>query len=164
MELFFDTYEAKIDVREHTTKIAKLLAVPNKEAHRPPKVKLIWGKEAPGGPHADFPFIGVLQSLRQQFILFLSDGTPVRAKLSVSFLEFTLPKEELKKKENHSADHTKTYIVKAGDTVSGIAGLFYKDPYKWRHIANENDIENPRKLESGQMLTIPTIEQFSKAR
>jgi len=134
LELFFDTYESKTDVREHTVKIAQLLVF-NKEKHRPPKVELSWGKEAPGGPHSDFPFTGVLESLKQQFILFLSDGTPVRAKLTVSFVQFTLPEEELKKNEPYSSDHTKTYIVKTGDTVSGIAGMFYKDPLMWRYIA-----------------------------
>ena len=160
MELFFDTYENKTDVREHTNNISKLLGanVIEKEKHRPPKLKLIWGKPSPGGANTDFPFTCVMTSLRQQFILFLSDGTPARAKLSVSFIEFTLPEEELKKNEKSSADHTKTYIVKAGDTVSNIAGMFYNDPRKWRHIARENDIENPRVLEPGSLLAIPRIE------
>ena len=57
MELFFDTYESRSDVREHTAKIAGLLVF-NKEVHRPPKVKLSWGQGGPGGPHADFPFTG----------------------------------------------------------------------------------------------------------
>jgi hypothetical protein len=164
MELFFDTYESKTDVRKHTGKIAKLLipnAVGNKEPHRPPKVTLSWGKEASDVTCKDFPFTCVLESLKQQFILFLSDGTPVRAKLSVSFVQFTLPEGELKRQEGHSADHTKIYIVKIRDTVSGIARLFYKDPRQWRYIARENDIEDPKKLKPGQVLTIPRIERFS---
>jgi nucleoid-associated protein YgaU len=157
MDLFVDTYEAQTDVREHTVKIANLLVF-NKEKHRPPKVTLSWGREAPGGPFAEFPFTGVLQSLKQQFTLFLSDGTPVRAKLSTSFLQFSLTEEELKKNEAHSADKTKTYLVKQGDTVSGIAALFYKDPTQWRHIARANDIVNPRKLQPGTLLIIPAYE------
>src|SRR5215813_8364912 len=39
MDLFFDTYESRTDVREHTSKIALLLVV-NRDAHRPPKVTL----------------------------------------------------------------------------------------------------------------------------
>jgi nucleoid-associated protein YgaU len=157
MELFFDTYEAQTDVREHTVKISNLLVF-NKEKHRPPKVTLSWGKEAPGGAFAEFPFTGVLESLKQQFTLFLSDGTPVRAKLAVSFIQFTLTKEELKKNEAHSADKTKTYRVKQGDTVSGIAGRFYGDPSQWRHIAFANDIDDPAHLETGRILTIPAYE------
>ncbi len=157
LDLFFDTYESQTDVREHTVKVASLLVF-NKEKHRPPKVTLSWGKAAPGGAFADFPFTGVLESVKQQFTLFLSDGTPARAKLSVSLIEFSISEEELKKNEAHSADKTKTYLVKHRDTVSGIAAMFYKDPTRWRHIASANDIENPRKLESGRFLVIPAYE------
>jgi LysM repeat protein len=157
MELFFDTHESKTDVRKHTGKIAKLLEY-NKDKHRPPKVTISWGNAPPKNVPKEFPSTVVLQSLKQQFILFMGDGTPVRAKLSVVFLEFTLPKEELKKKDKKSADHTKTYLVKVGDTLSGIAGLFYKDPRLWRPIAKENNVPSPRKLEPGQRLTIPRIE------
>ncbi len=161
MELFFDTHESKKDVREHTGKIAKLLEF-NSDADRPPKVTLSWGKEPPNGVPKEFPFTAVLESLKQQFILFMSDGTPVRAKLSVSFVQFTLPEDELKKNDPRSPDRTKTYMVKTGDTLSGIAGLFYKNPRKWRYIALKNDITNPRQLEPGRMLTIPRIEPGDK--
>jgi LysM repeat protein len=156
MELFFDTYEARIDVRQHTAKIAGLLVF-NNEKHRPPKVELSWGPMPPGGPHAEFPFVGVLETLKQQFVLFLSDGTPVRAKLSVAFLEFTLPEEELQKDEPHSPDLTKLYVVKVRDTLSAIAALYYQDPTKWREIATANGIDAPRRLKAGQVLRIPKI-------
>lgn len=157
MELFFDTYEARTDVRDHTVKLANLLVF-NKEKHRPPKVTLSWGREAPGGAFADFPFTGVLESLKQHFTMFASDGTPVRAKLSVSFIQFSLTEEELKKNGPNSADKTKTYLVKQGETASDIAGLFYQDPTRWRAIAVANDIEDPRRLRAGQMIVIPALE------
>jgi hypothetical protein len=156
MELFFDTYEARTDVRQHTQKIAGLLVF-NKEKHRPPKVELSWGPTPPGGAYAEFPFVGVLETLKQQFVLFLADGTPVRAKLSVAFLEFTLPEEELQKNEPHSPDLTKLYVVKVRDTASAIAALFYQDPSKWRHIATANNIDTPRALTPGSVLRIPKI-------
>ena len=156
MELFFDTYEARVDVRTHTGKIAGLLVF-NKEKHRPPKVELSWGPTPPGGPNAEFPFVGVLETLKQQFVLFLADGTPVRAKLSVAFTQFTLPEEELQKNEPHSPDLTKLYVVKVRDTVSAISSLFYQDPSKWREIATANNIDAPRHLTPGQVLRIPKI-------
>lgn len=156
MDLFFDSYESRADVRKHTSKIAGLLVF-NKEKHRPPKVTISWGNAAPGGADADFPFTCVLQTLKQQFVLFLGDGTPVRATLTCVFLEFTLPSEELQKHEGHSPDHTKAYVVKEDDTLSGIAGIFYRDPRLWRPIAERNDIENPRLLPAGAVLTIPKI-------
>jgi nucleoid-associated protein YgaU len=99
----------------------------------------------------------VLQSLKQLFVLFLGDGTPVRATLTCQFVEFTLPVEELQANEPHSPDHAKAYVVKEGDTVSGIAGIFYRDPRLWRPIAERNAIDNPRVLTAGAVLTIPKI-------
>lgn len=156
MELFFDTYEARSDVRQHTSRIGGLLVF-NKEKHRPPKVELSWGPAPPGGPYADFPFVGVLETLKQQFVLFLGDGTPVRAKLSVAFVEYTLAEEELQKNEPHSPDLTKLYVVKVRDTLSAIAALFYQDPGQWRAIAVANDIDSPRRLTPGHVLRIPKI-------
>ncbi len=156
MDLFFDMYESRSDVRQHTTKISGLLVF-NREKHRPPKVALSWGPTAPGGAHAEFPFVCVLETLKQQFVLFLGNGTPVRAKLSATFIEFTLPEEELQKNEPHSPDLTKLYIVKVRDTLSAIASVFYENPAKWREIAIANDIANPRRLTPGQVLRIPKI-------
>src|SRR5262245_54286552 len=156
MELFFDTYEAGTDVREHTQKIANLL-VPDKEQHPPPRVELSWGPNAPGGAHYEFPLVCVLETLKQQFVLFKGDGTPVRAKLSVAFLEFTLPEDELQKNEKFSPDRTKLYVVKVRDTLSAIAALFYQDPSKWRYIGIANDIATPRQLIPGSVLRIPKI-------
>src|SRR6184192_2627916 len=80
MELFFDTYEAKEDVRQYTNKFARLLIVginDQNSGKRPPIVQLSWG---PANPDSGFPFEGVLESLKQQFVLFTPQGMPVRAK------------------------------------------------------------------------------------
>ena len=156
MELFFDTYEDGTDVRAHSSLVADLLVV-NAEKHRPPKLELTWG-DAEAGVHAIFPFVCVLESVKQQFVLFLGDGTPVRAKLTVVFLEFSLPEEEQQKNPKNSPDHTKTYTVKTGDTLSGIAALFYDNPGDWRAIARANDVEDPRRLPAGLLLAIPRLD------
>jgi len=156
MELFFDTYEARADVRQHTQKIASLLEI-DAEKHVPPPVELSWGSIAPGAPNAEFRFVCVLETLKQQFVLFLGDGTPVRAKLSAAFVEFTLPKDEEQKHKRNSPDRTKLYVVKVRDTLSGIAAVYYEDPSKWREIAMANDIDTPRQLTPGSVLRIPKI-------
>ncbi len=57
-----------------------------------------------------------------------------------------------------SANYFKQYVVRPGDTLSGIAGELYDDPAKWRRIADANSIDNPLILEPGQVLMIPAIE------
>ncbi|RPJ62334.1 MAG: LysM peptidoglycan-binding domain-containing protein [Acidobacteria bacterium] len=158
MELFFDSYEAGEDVRVHTRKIASLLEV-DSNLNRPPVCTIEWGETSSQAPNdADFPFVGVLESLKQQFVLFKSDGTPVRAKLSVSFKQFRLPEDELKRNPRRSSFPAKTYTVVRGDTLSGIAARLWKRPEQWRRIADRNQIANPRRLTPGQVLTVPAIE------
>jgi len=157
MDLFFDTYEIKQDVRLHTGNFAKLLVVSTKDDNtgkRPPKVQLSWG---PANPDSGFPFVGVLESLKQSFTLFTPEGMPVRAKLTVSFKEFALPVDELQKEPRRSSFPLQVYTVKAGDTLSGIAGVLWKDPFKWRLLAEANEIDNPRALTPAQTLIVPAI-------
>ena len=158
MELFFDTHEAKQDVRQHTGRFAKMLLVTVNDKNtgkRPPKLELSWGAadEATG-----FPFVGVLDSLKQQFTLFAESGTPVRAKLDVTFIEFILPLSELLKNPRANSFPAQTHVVQAGETPSWIASDIWKDPFRWRIIARFNEIDNPRQLEAGRILEIPAIE------
>lgn len=156
-EFFFDTLERDEDVRKYTRKIANLLAVDEKEK-RPPICTIHWGEE--GSDQAaefDLPFKCVLESLKQQFTFFKSDGTPVRAKLGVTFKQYQLPQNELKRKVTRKSFPAKTYTVVAGDTLSIIAGKLWKDPAQWRRIAEANNIDDPKKLEPGTVLIIPAV-------
>ncbi len=112
MELFFDTYEKQTEVREYTDKIYALLGIKG-ATHVPPVCKLTWG---------DFEFRCVLGRVSGRFTLFLGNGTPVRATLSVTFKEFIDVEVLVREPPTGSADHTKSRTVKRGDTLSSIAG------------------------------------------
>ncbi len=157
MELFVDTYEQRQDVRTYTGKIARLLAVSTtaSDGKRPPVCELSWGPLDPGA--GDFPFVGVLESLKQQFVLFLSDGTPVRARLSVSFKEFKSPEEQEQEQPRRGSFPAQTHTVQAGETLSGIAGALWRKPELWRLIAETNRIDDPRALVPGVVLAVPAI-------
>jgi LysM repeat protein len=157
MELFFDTYERKEDVRQHTGRITQLLVADIDESNgkRPPRCELSWAQQNPTG--SDFPFVGVLESVTQQFVLFLNNGTPVRAKLSVSFKEYIPPTQQQQEHPQTTSFPAQTYTVKAGDTLSAIAAGLWDDPTLWRLLADENAIINPRLLEPGRILTVPPI-------
>lgn len=158
MELFFDSYEQNEDVRLYTGKLARLLVVTTdekKNGKRPSIVELRWGKD---NPDTGFPFKCVLENIKQQFVLFNREGTPVRAKVSVTFKEYELPKDEMQRNPRRRSFPAQTYTVREGDALSGIAADFWKDPMKWRFIADANKINNPRVLKAGEELIIPAIE------
>lgn len=161
MELFLDTYEQKKDVRTETGKLSNMLMVTSDDGNngkRPPKLQLSWGDADPNAQNGIFPFVCVLTSLRQQFTLFTSKGTPVRAKLTAAFTEYILPAEQLQQQPQNNSFPFQTYTIRAGDTLSGIAASVWRNPHEWRRLAVANQIRNPRLLEPGQTLVVPAIE------
>jgi nucleoid-associated protein YgaU len=155
LDFFFDTTEetddAKKDVRNLTNKIVKLTRIARdiKPDPRPPICTVSWGKQPPVG--SDFPFTGVVTQLTQSFNLFLPDGRPVRANLTVKFTEFL---DSKRGKLETDPDFT-TRLIKRGDTLSSIAGEVYRDPTMWRVIAEANRLDDPRRVSVGLRLQIP---------
>jgi len=148
MELFFDTFEQQSDVREHTDRVYGLLEI-DPETHAPPICTFTWGA---------FNFRCLLERIGGRFTLFLGNGTPVRATLSVTFKEFVDDAVEVRRAPNESSDHTKTRLLQRGDTLSHLAAAEYGDPAKWRPIAEANNIDNPRRVASGQFLVLPPLQ------
>ena len=147
MDLFFDTFEAQSDVSKHTNLIYGLLEI-DRELHVPPLCSFQWGK---------FSFTGVLESVDGRFTLFLPNGTPVRATLSVSFKEAVDITKEARKTPLASVDRRKLRTVKRGETLTTIAAEAYGDPTQWRPIALANGITNPTALQPGQRLILPPL-------
>jgi hypothetical protein len=149
LDLFFDTYEKREDVRNHTERVAGLLNI-DPDLHAPATLKFIWGK---------LEFKCVLEQVTKKFTMFLADGTPVRATLSVTFKEYKTIQEQFTARQLQSADRTKTLGVNEGDSLWLLATREYDDPALWRPIADKNEIDNPRLLTPGMELTIPPIER-----
>ena len=153
MELFFDTYEEQSDVRDYTNDIYKLLEI-DSETHVPPICQVSWG---------GFNFRGVLEQVTGRFSLFLSDGTPVRANLTVNFKEYIEVADLVRVDPLQSSDHRKTRLVRAGDRLPSIAWEEYQDAGKWRHIADANGIDDPKALVVGARLVIPALDPMERA-
>ncbi|NOY64102.1 MAG: LysM peptidoglycan-binding domain-containing protein [Nitrospirae bacterium] len=164
LELFFDTYEEGKDVREYTDAItgwdagsmfsklpdtSKGLMDIDSELHAPPVCLFIWGS---------FVFQCIIERVTKRFTMFLPEGIPVRATLNVTLKEYKEVDIQVKEIDTHSADITKRWMVKEGDSLWLIADKEYGDPADWRLIAEANGIENPRYLVPGQELVIPTRE------
>ena len=157
MELFFDTYESGKDVRNaYTNDILDLMMVDSKQKDRrdkkgkPPKCRFIWGRM--------LSFVAVITSITQKFTLFLSDGTPVRATLTVTFKE--VKEEGIFPPQNPTTGGGlgyKTRGVKDGESIDWIAYDEYGDPAQWRFLADINKLENPMRLAAGQVLSIAPL-------
>jgi hypothetical protein len=148
MELFFDSYEARTDVRAYTSQITGLLTV-DKDLHAPPVCKFAWDK---------LSFKGIVEKVSQKFTMFLDTGAPVRATLSVTFKAWKSKSEQLMENPRQSADRTKQKMLKQGEQLWMLASDEYENPRLWRNIANANGIDNPRILQSGKKIVVPRLE------
>lgn len=157
LDLFFDTTlsgmgAGAVDVRTETNKIYQLVKLQPK-THAPPRLRLSWGKA--------LAFRAIVESVQQKFTLFSPEGVPLRATLTVTFSEYKTLEEQLQELNKQSADHTRQHVVRRGETLSTIAAESYGDPTAWRHIAEANGIDNPRRLLPGTTLAIPPLDVFS---
>lgn len=154
MILLFDTYlplttEARPirDVREETQKVVDLLKIDG-NFHAPPLLEVSW---------ASLFFRCVLARVSQQFIMFLDDGRPVRARLTCTFNEFIDEEREAKEVNRQTADFSKAHVVIENETLSSIAQSLYGNPQLWRPIAIANGIDDPRAIFTGQVLRVPAL-------
>jgi LysM repeat protein len=148
VELLADTSDTLKDVRDvYVNKLRNLLNI-RSESHAPPIVNFLWSKNE---------FRGVVESLNVTYVLFSPEGTPLRAKLSLSLKEYRPVEIQLKGKPKTSPDLEKTWVVRRGDKLSSIATAVYRDPGVWREIAEANEIKDPRVLRPGTVLALPRI-------
>jgi len=147
MELFFDTTHLGIDVRLHTGMVLNLTSL-NSETHAPPPLLFVWGS---------LIFPCVLESVTQTFDFFNALGMPLRARLNVTLKEHETLEDILGSNQLLSADRTKQWLFKKGDTLQRIAAQEYGDPNKWRPIAEANNIDNPLTIAVGRALKVPAL-------
>jgi hypothetical protein len=151
MELFFDTYATKKNVKEHVKKIEELMLI-NVEKHRPPIVLVSWGENA-------LNFQCVLEQMEQRYTMFTNEGTPVRAIVNVTFREID-PNQNgslVSGGEKESPDHTKIRVIREGDSLQHLAYLEYEDPALWKILATTNDIEDPLNIKAGTIIQVPPL-------
>jgi hypothetical protein len=151
--LFFDTHESGKDVSQVTRKLWRFMMTKNQQPKHegdkiePPQAAFEWGV---------FKFVAFITNMTQQFTLFTKDGTPVRAKVDVTFTQY-VDLEDYKPQNPTSGSQMRERMwrVTAGDRLDTIASQVYDDPARWRIIAEYNRIVNPLAIRPGQLLKVP---------
>jgi nucleoid-associated protein YgaU len=163
MELFLDDYTdskdkqpgaVKKSVKDRLSDLAGLLNI-DRDLHAPPPVRFSWGP---------LEFTGVIDKLGRKISLFQPDGTPARARVSVSFKEYRTLQDQLNTPRRESADKSKRRVIVGQDSLWALAAREYDDASKWQLIADGNDLDDPRELTPGQWLILPPLENPDGSR
>ncbi len=157
LSLFFDSYSENPpkDVRVYTN---QLLALSLRGAGysmfllpyaSPPTVKLVWGKIT--------LFSAVVKKVNVTFTMFDPNGTPIRAKADVDFIQNEFLGDDVIPAQNPTSrtDSRKTRIVNSSQRLDQIAFEEYGDSRYWRTLAEANALDNPFQLMDGQIIVIP---------
>src|SRR5919198_370947 len=130
---------------------------------RPTSETLGAGK-VPWGPLLNFTwgnnktfaqFKCVLTSVSAQYTMFLRDGTPIRAMVSLTLQQ--VPDNFKRQNPTSGAIHgRRAHTVAEGDSLQSIAFTEYGDPNFWRALARFNGLDDPFEMEPGTSLLIPS--------
>jgi hypothetical protein len=149
VDLFFDTYETRSDVRDWTRPIVGLMAPTEGTQIRkvPPTVTFMWPSNV---------FCGFIKQVVPKYTMFLEDGTPVRAELSVTFQELLTPQAELA--VQGYAGGSQVAMARSGQRLDLLAQEMCGDRSQWQAIASANGIRDalnfPQLSDIGRVLSI----------
>lgn len=169
LEIFCDTTDDGTGVNarsvtEETDKYYQLTKIiPTR--HAPPTVTFYWNDKFPGanldekwGNQRRNSFTGVAESVRQRFTMFSVEGVPLRATVTLVLREYRTIDEQIHQINPSSPDRTHSHVLRVGETLSAVAARYYDRSGEWRRIADRNGLEDPRRLQPGQVLQVPRIE------
>lgn len=130
--------------------------------HTPPLVRITWGQAFPGATTSESQapsptFDAVVETVNRRYTLFDPDGVPLRCIVSLTLREYRTLREQLTELNLQTADHTRSHMVREGETLPLIAWGAYKDAARWRVIADANDLTDPTALVPGQVLDLPPL-------
>jgi len=154
MDLVFDTTDTGEDVRQRTGKLADMMLV-NKSLHqdnsnqgRPPKVQFSWGPM--------ISFMAAITHLQLTFQLFSENGTPLRAKASVTFTQVDDPNARpWQNPTSGGVTGERVHRLGPRETLELIAFSELGDASLWRPLAAFNGFDDPLRLRAGTPVFLP---------
>lgn len=116
--------------------------------HESPVVELSWGV---------FHYFARLNSINVDYTLFDPNGKPLRATVTLDFMQYRTTAEIQAMMKKSSPDLTHLVEVKQGDSLPLLCHKIYKDSMYYLEIARINNLTNVRRLEPGTILKFPPL-------
>ena len=154
-DLYFDATGVVDDINLPVdVQIAALKAVVydyQGDIHKPHYVKISWA------PFKDF--VCHLTTFKTDYTLFKADGTPLRAKVNLSFKQYIDPKTREAWANKSSPDLTHAKTIRMGDALPLMCKDIYGKVDFYPQVASSNGLTNFRELAVGDVLDFPPLER-----
>jgi hypothetical protein len=153
-QLLFDCFDslggAQQPVEEAVQRIMAWTCVPEHAysagTPQPPTVTFSWG--------TGLTFPGYVTDLSVNYLMFDTDGTPLRATIDVKMQK--VPDDQpATNPTSGGIIGRRCAQIGDGDTLSSVAQREYGDPNLWRALAAANGVEDPTRLPVGARLLVP---------
>ena len=139
----------RVNLTDEIKKLEDIIFTYNGKIHRPNYVKVQWG--------ADITFFSVLKTFNTTYTLFKPDGSPLRAKISLTFGEYISPKKRKQQNKKQSPDLTHLVEVVEGEALPNICMKVWNSPFDYVQVAQFNKLIKFRNLEGGKQLMFPPL-------
>lgn len=122
--------------------------------------------KAPSGPYVLFgwgattTFTAFVKSVAIEYTMFRPNGKPYRGTATLTVEEVEVPTQG-QNPTSGTLSANRTHTVVAGDSLALIANTEYRDPGRWRAIAEANGIDDPFRLPVGARLLLPAPDEAS---
>ncbi|MBO9634486.1 MAG: LysM peptidoglycan-binding domain-containing protein [Chitinophagaceae bacterium] len=150
MEGYVDQYK-KMTVHDQLQKFLDCAYDFDGDIHRPRFLIVFWGSE--------INFRCVLSNLDINYTLFNPNGTPLRVKITATFLNYKAREERLAEERRSSPDLTHYRKVKQGDRLDLLTFSIYNDPKYLMQVAKANQLSTIRKVKPGTELYFPPFDK-----
>lgn len=143
------------DVVGQVQAFLNLAYVMNSKTHKPNFLRIVWGGFPFGNKDG---FNCILKDLQISYTLFDRDGTPLRAKLSSTFVDYVEQQRRVRQEGKNSPDVTHIRKVKGGDRLPLMTYEIYGDSSYYLQVARANGLVNFRRVSTNTNLRFPPLQ------
>lgn len=134
----------KRKIKDRIAELENALYRTNPESHEPGYAKIVWGS---------LIFHGRIQSLGYDYTLFTPDGTPLRVKISASFIGHFDKDTAVR----NSPDVSRTIMFRTGDRMAAFCHEIYNDGSYCADVARHNGLQSFRNIPPGTKIIFPPL-------
>ncbi|MDR6568078.1 hypothetical protein SAMN05660461_4901 [Chitinophaga ginsengisegetis] len=121
------------------------------ETHRPRFLKVFWGKQ--------IAFPCVMSNLDLNYVLFNADGSPLRVKVSATFLNYRAREANEREQSKASPDLTHHRVFKQGDRLDLFSFKIYQEPKYMLQVARQNNLTSFKRVPVGKEIYFPPFDK-----